>query len=100
MILSLRGVLHHFNNRISEVGHAMIMVGLGVQIMAAPVTSFRALDLMSRFVSGRLFCGAFPLGWNDPHGGADRQRQLAGIWTVAKSHWRFIGSLIWFSRCF
>lgn len=50
MTCSLSGLLRHFNNRISEVGHAIIMIGLGVQIMAVPAADFRALDLLVRLV--------------------------------------------------
>ncbi|WP_438278062.1 hypothetical protein [Nitrobacter sp.] len=52
MRCSVAGLLQHFNNRVSEVGHALIMVGIGLQIMAAPpVSNYRALDLLSGFVS-------------------------------------------------
>ena len=53
MTCSLRGLVHHFNNRISEAAAAWIMVGLGIQIVLAPVPSdYRALDGLVRFVSG------------------------------------------------
>jgi hypothetical protein len=52
MRCSVAGLLQHFNNRVSEVGHALIMVGIGLQIMAAPpVSNYRALDLLAGFVS-------------------------------------------------
>lgn len=49
MTLSLRGLLRHFNNRISEVSHAMIMIGIGLQIITAPHSEFMALDLLTRW---------------------------------------------------
>jgi hypothetical protein len=52
MPYSIAGLLRHFSNRISEVGHALIMIGIGLQIIAAPPASrYRALDLLSGFVS-------------------------------------------------
>jgi hypothetical protein len=50
MTCSLPALLRHFNNRISEAGHALIMIGLGVQIVATPTADFRALDLLARMV--------------------------------------------------
>ncbi|MCO5129729.1 MAG: hypothetical protein M9932_04095 [Xanthobacteraceae bacterium] len=53
MTCSLRGIVHHFNNRISEAAAAWIMVGLGIQIIAAPVPSdYRALNGLIQYVSG------------------------------------------------
>jgi hypothetical protein len=58
--MTLRGMLHHFNNRISEVANALILVGLGVQIIAAPVpTDYRALDMLLRYVSGEFISALF-----------------------------------------
>jgi hypothetical protein len=52
MQCSVAGLLRHFNNRVSEAGHSLIMVGIGLQIMAAPpVGNYRALDLLSGFIS-------------------------------------------------
>ena len=51
MICSLPALLRHFHNRISEVSNALIMIGLGLQIMVAPqVSDYRALDLLSGIV--------------------------------------------------
>jgi hypothetical protein len=53
MTCSLAGLVRHFNNRISEAGAAWIMVGLGVQIIAAPVPSdYHALDMLLRWLTG------------------------------------------------
>lgn len=53
MKCSLPGLVRHFNNRISEAASAWIMVGLGIQIIAAPVPSdYRALDGLAWLVSG------------------------------------------------
>lgn len=53
MTCSLAGLVRHFNNRISEVAAACIMVGLGIQIIVAPVPSdYRALDDLTKLVSG------------------------------------------------
>lgn len=53
MTCSLAGLVRHFNNRISEAAAAWIMVGLGIQIIAAPVPSdYRALDGLVRLVPG------------------------------------------------
>lgn len=60
MTCSLAGLVRHFNNRISEAASAWIMVGLGIQIIAAPVPSdYRALDMLLRFVSGELIAAFF-----------------------------------------
>lgn len=60
MTCSLRGIVHHFNNRISEAAAAWIMVGLGIQIIAAPVPSdYRALDGLVWFVSGDFIAAFF-----------------------------------------
>jgi hypothetical protein len=53
MTCSLAGLVRHFNNRISEAAAAWIMVGLGIQIIAAPVPSdYRALDMLLRWLTG------------------------------------------------
>lgn len=47
IICSLRGLLRHFHNRISEVSNAMVMIGIGVQIIVAPVPpDYHALDML------------------------------------------------------
>lgn len=60
MTCSLRGLVHHFNNRISEAASAWIMVGLGIQIIAAPVPSdYRALDGLVKLVPGEFIAAFF-----------------------------------------
>lgn len=79
MTCSLRGLVHHFNNRISEVASACIMVGLGVQIIAAPVPSdYRALDGLIKCVSGDFIALFFMVV------GSVRIAAL-----IANGHWRF-----------
>lgn len=60
MTCSLRGLVHHFNNRISEAAAAWIMVGLGIQIILAPVPSdYRALDGLVQYVHGSFIAWFF-----------------------------------------
>lgn len=60
MTCSLAGLVRHFNNRISEAAAAWIMVGLGIQIIAAPVPSdYRALDGLVRLVPGEFIAAFF-----------------------------------------
>lgn len=59
MKCSLPGIVRHFHNRLSEAASAWIMVGLGIQIIAAPVPAdYRALDGLVWFVSSD-FVAAF-----------------------------------------
>lgn len=60
MTCSLAGLVRHFNNRISEAASAWIMIGLGIQIIVAPVPSdYRALDMLLQHVSGDLIAAFF-----------------------------------------
>lgn len=51
MTFPIRGLLHHFNNRISEVVKALIMMGMGVQVLISPSSEFHALDLLEKRLS-------------------------------------------------
>lgn len=60
MTCSLAGLVRHFNNRISEAAAAWIMVGVGIQIIAAPVPAdYRALDGLVRLVPGEFIAAFF-----------------------------------------
>ena len=64
MTCSLAGLVRHFNNRISEAAAAWIMVGLGIQIIAAPVPSdYPALDGLVDYVHGSFIAGVLTSGW-------------------------------------
>jgi hypothetical protein len=79
-------LLRHFHNRISEVSNALIMIGLGLQIMVAPqVSDYRALDLLSGIVPAGKHRDAFHRGGDGPHCSTDRQRALVGIWALVES---------------
>jgi hypothetical protein len=81
MTCSLRGLVHHFNNRISEAAAAWIMVGLGIQIILAPVPSdYRALDALVRLVSGEFIAAFFIIA------GSVRIAAL-----IANGHWPKVG---------
>lgn len=81
MTCSLAGLVRHFNNRISEAAAAWIMVGLGIQIIAAPVpTDYRALDGLIRFVSGDFIAAFFIIV------GLVRIAAL-----IANGHWKKVG---------
>ncbi|ACI92734.1 hypothetical protein OCAR_5603 [Afipia carboxidovorans OM5] len=81
MTCSLRDILRHFDNRISEVATASIMIGIGLQIIAAPVPGdYRALDDLLRCMSGD-FIAAFFIAV-----GAIRVAAL-----IANGHWRTVG---------
>lgn len=96
MTCSLAGLVRHFNNRISEAAAAWIMIGLGIQIIAAPVpTDYRALDMLLRFVSGDLIAVFFI---------AAGSVRIAAL--IANGHWpkygpwlrsigALVGSVIW-----
>jgi hypothetical protein len=96
MTCSLPALLRHFNNRISEVSNALIMVGIGVQIIAAPeVSDYRALDLLSGIVSADSIATLFIVV------GAVRMAAL-----IANGHWpeygpwlraigALVGALVW-----
>ena len=79
MTCSLAGLVRHFNNRISEAAAAWIMVGLGIQIILAPVPSdYRALDGLVQYVHGSFIAWFFIIV------GAVRIIAL-----IANGHWRF-----------
>ena len=84
MTCSLRGILIHFNNRISEVAAACVMLGIGVQIIAAPVpTDYHALDMLLVYISGDMVAAGFVVG------GAIRMAAL-----IANGHWPEYGPWI------
>lgn len=96
MTCSLPALLRHFNNRISEVSNALIMIGIGVQIIAAPeVSDYRALDLLSGIVSADSIATLFIVV------GGIRMAAL-----IANGHWpgygpwlralgALVGALVW-----
>lgn len=47
MITTIRAIIIHFNNRIAEAVKAVIMIGIGIQMIAFPASHFPALRLIS-----------------------------------------------------
>lgn len=81
MKLSLRGLLHHFNNRISEVVTSTAMIGIGMQIIVAPEpTDYQSLYTLLHCVSGDFIAAFFIII------GAVRMSAL-----IANGHWQRVG---------
>lgn len=95
MTLSLRATIKHFETRIAEAVKALIMIGIGIQIMIAQTLDFNALKMLERVVNesdlafffisvGLLRLAALSANGNWPK---------YGPWLRAVG--AFIGSLIW-----
>src|SRR5687768_11555254 len=59
--MCFRRILIHFNNRISEVVKAIIMVGIGIQLTAQPGVDYKAFNLIFQYVDVKHISSLFLL---------------------------------------
>jgi hypothetical protein len=58
--MTIAGILYHFNNRLSEVGAAALMIGYGLTLMASPQTAdAHSFDLMGNVIADKYLSVVF-----------------------------------------